>query len=121
MVDRDRSDDLSLFPDERATSTGPVACLGMTFASDEARRPHFLQALKELPELRKRPEFPLAEDEDILRLSAPRVANVLTQDVPLAPIDASVIPLPHRIPAGSPAVAGERGTVRKGAGDVLRT
>jgi len=51
---------------------GPVECLGMTFESDEARRAHFLDRLREkLPELRKRPDFPVAEDEDILRLSDP--------------------------------------------------
>lgn len=44
----------------------------MTFESDEARREHFLEKLREkLPELRKRPDFPVAEDEDILRLSDP--------------------------------------------------
>ncbi|MCP4662279.1 MAG: site-specific DNA-methyltransferase [bacterium] len=51
---------------------GPVECLGMTFESDEARREYFLEKLKEkLPELRKRPDFPVADDEDILRLSDP--------------------------------------------------
>ena len=49
-----------------------VECLGMTFESDEARREYFLQRLKEkLPELRQRPDFPMGEDEDILRLSDP--------------------------------------------------
>lgn len=72
MVDRARPDDLSLFPEERAHSTGPVECLGMTFDSEEARRAHFLEQLRDkLPELRKRPDFPVAEDEDILRLSDP--------------------------------------------------
>ena len=51
---------------------GPTRCLGMTFESDEARREYFLTRLKEkLPELRERPDFPTAEDEDILRLSDP--------------------------------------------------
>ena len=50
----------------------PVTCLGMTFESDEKRREHFLALLKEkLPELRQRPDFPIGEDEDILRLSDP--------------------------------------------------
>lgn len=78
VVDRARPDDPSLFPEERAASTGPVECLGMTFESEEARRAHFLKKLEEkLPELRKRPDFPLgsdggpAADEDILRLSDP--------------------------------------------------
>ncbi|MEW6742179.1 MAG: DNA methyltransferase [Planctomycetota bacterium] len=44
----------------------------MTFESDDARRKYFLERLREkLPELRKRPDFPIAEDEDILRLSDP--------------------------------------------------
>lgn len=50
----------------------PVECLGMTVESDKARRAYFLEKLKEkLPELRKRPDFPVAKDEDILRLSDP--------------------------------------------------
>ncbi|MBI4882199.1 MAG: DNA methylase, partial [Planctomycetes bacterium] len=68
-----------LFPEvDAGSSAGPVACLGMTFESDEARRTYFLENLKEkLPELRKRSDFPLgpdggpAADEDILRLSDP--------------------------------------------------
>ena len=49
-----------------------VQCLGMTFESDEARREYFLARLKEkLPELRQRPDFPVADDDDILRLSDP--------------------------------------------------
>lgn len=49
-----------------------VECLGMTFESEEARREYFLERLKlQLPELRKRPDFPIGEDEDILRLSDP--------------------------------------------------
>ena len=68
-----RKEDQELFEHERtAESSGPVECLGMTFESDEARRAHFLEELKEkLPELRKRPDFPVAEDEDILGLSDP--------------------------------------------------
>ena len=51
---------------------GPLTCLGMTFESEDARREHFLERLKEkLPELRKRPDFPHGEDEDILRMSDP--------------------------------------------------
>ena len=49
-----------------------VECLGMTFDSEDARREHFLARLKEkLPKLRQRPDFPVADDEDILRLSDP--------------------------------------------------
>ena len=44
----------------------------MTFESDDARRRFFLARLKEkLPDLRQRPDFPIGEDEDILRLSDP--------------------------------------------------
>ena len=58
--------------DEQPVTSEPVECLGLTFASDEARRTYFLQRLKEcLPDLRKRPDFPVGEDEDILRLSDP--------------------------------------------------
>jgi len=38
--------------------------------------------------------------------SAARVADALTQDVLLAPIESSVIPLPHQIQALSRAIAG---------------
>ena len=52
--------------------SGSVECFGMTFRSNKARRAHFLEKLKEkLPALRRRSDFPLAEDEDILRLSDP--------------------------------------------------
>jgi len=40
--------------------------------------------------------------------SAARVADALTQDVLLAPIESSVIPLPHQIRALSRAIAGDR-------------
>ena len=51
---------------------GSIRCLGMTFESEDARRAYFMERLKaKLPELRKRPDFPVAEDEDILRLSDP--------------------------------------------------
>ena len=52
--------------------SGAVECLGLTFESDDARREYFLGRLKEkLPALRQRPDFPVAEDADILRLSDP--------------------------------------------------
>ena len=55
-----------------AKDSTQVEWLGMTFESNEARREYFLRRLKEkLPELRQRPDFPVAEDEDILRLSDP--------------------------------------------------
>ena len=68
-----RKEQQELFEHERTVeSSGPVECLGMTFESDEARRAHFLRKLEEkLPELRKRPDFPVAKDDDILRLSDP--------------------------------------------------
>jgi len=53
---------------------GPVECLGEAFASDEARRAHFLERLREKledPEFRNQPGFPKATDEAILRLSDP--------------------------------------------------
>ena len=50
----------------------PVECFGITFESEDERREYFLERLKDkLPELRKRPDFPHGEDEDILRLSDP--------------------------------------------------
>ncbi|MBT7914055.1 DNA methylase, partial [Candidatus Bathyarchaeota archaeon] len=53
---------------------GPVECLGMTFASDDERREHFLGLLREKlqdPEFRKIEGFPIGSDEDILALSDP--------------------------------------------------
>ena len=53
---------------------GPVECLGEKFASDEARREHYLKLLAEKlkdPEFRKIEGFPIGEDEDILALSDP--------------------------------------------------
>ena len=58
--------------DERPVTPEPVECLGMTFESEDARRTYFLDRLKEkLLELRKRSDFPVGEDDDILRLSDP--------------------------------------------------
>jgi hypothetical protein len=56
------------------TNDGPVECLGRTFESDEARRAHFLDLLREKlqdPEFRNRPGFPKGSDEAILRMSDP--------------------------------------------------
>ena len=62
----------TLLRDAPAPREGPVECLGLTFESDDARRSHFLARLKEqLPALRERHDFPIGEDEDILRLSDP--------------------------------------------------
>ncbi len=52
-----------------------VECLGLTFDSDEARRAHFLEILREKlrdPEFRKIEGFPIGDDEDILALSRGR-------------------------------------------------
>jgi 16S rRNA G966 N2-methylase RsmD len=51
-----------------------VECLGSTFPDDEARRAHFLRILEERlgdPKFRKRDDFPLGDDSDILALSDP--------------------------------------------------
>ena len=59
-------------PRNPETPSGPVECLGRTFASEEERREHYLARLRALlPELRKRPDFPKGSDEDILQLSDP--------------------------------------------------
>ena len=55
-------------------TSGPVTCLGQTFASDEDRRKHFTAYLRKKlqePEFRKIEGFPHGEDEDILNLSDP--------------------------------------------------
>jgi DNA modification methylase len=51
-----------------------VECLGITFESEDARRQHFVEKLREKlkdAEFRNRPDFPVGNDEDILRLSDP--------------------------------------------------
>lgn len=51
-----------------------VECLGMTFESDEARRAHFTEILRQKladPAVRATPGFPKATDEAILRMSDP--------------------------------------------------
>src|SRR5207249_4678843 len=57
-----------------AIESGRVECLGLTFDSANARREHFLAQFHEKlkdPEFHKTPGFPVATDEDILRLSDP--------------------------------------------------
>ena len=57
-----------------AKTSGPVTCLGQTFASDAERRKHFTALLREKlqdPEFRKIEGFPHGADEDILNLSDP--------------------------------------------------
>lgn len=50
----------------------PVTVLGKTFENDGERRAYFRQELqKKLPELKKLEGYPIAEDEDILKLSDP--------------------------------------------------
>ncbi|TCN74252.1 DNA methylase [Vibrio crassostreae] len=55
-------------------ASGPVECLGMTFESDEARRAHFTDLLRDKlkdPEFRAIEGFPIGTDEAILELSDP--------------------------------------------------
>ncbi len=55
-------------------ATGPVECLGQTFASDAARREHYLELLAEKlkdPTFRKVEGFPQGTDEAILAMSDP--------------------------------------------------
>ena len=67
--------------DEQVVTSEPVECLGIRFESEDARRAHFLERLKEyLPALRKRPDFPVGEDEDILRLSDPPYLDARWQE-----------------------------------------
>jgi hypothetical protein len=57
-----------------AKKSGPVECLGQTFASEDARREHYLKLLAQKlkdPEFRKIEGFPIGKDEDILALSDP--------------------------------------------------
>lgn len=65
----------SLLGNENDTkASGPVECLGMTFESDDARRAHFTELLREKlkdPEFRAIEGFPIGTDEAILELSDP--------------------------------------------------
>src|SRR5947207_10445353 len=64
----------SLLNEQDTNVQRPVECLGLTFESDEARRAHFLEILREKlrdPEFRKIEGFPTGTDEDILALSDP--------------------------------------------------
>ena len=52
----------------------PVTCLGQTFASDDARRAHFTELLRQKlqdPAFRAIEGFPIGTDEAILALSDP--------------------------------------------------
>ena len=59
---------------ESRSATGPVTCLGLTFADGESRRSYFTEELRKKlqdPEFRRIEGFPIGEDEDILALSDP--------------------------------------------------
>ena len=63
-----------LLQDQRSEAIGPVECLGQKFASDTARREHFLKLLAEKlkdPEFRRQEGFPQGTDEAILAMSDP--------------------------------------------------
>ncbi|MBN8461440.1 MAG: hypothetical protein J0M01_01290 [Dechloromonas sp.] len=63
-----------LLHNQRAEATGPVECLGQTFASDAARREHYLKLLAEKlqdPAFRKQEGFPQGTDAAILAMSDP--------------------------------------------------
>ena len=58
----------------KAAASGPVECLGMEFPSEEARRAHFTEKLREKLKdkaFRGTPGFPQGTDEAILRMSDP--------------------------------------------------
>lgn len=60
--------------EQQALEKGKVQCLGMTFDSEDARRAHFTERLREKladPDFRKTPGFPKGTDEDIIRMSDP--------------------------------------------------
>lgn len=63
-----------LLKNHRGGTGGPVECLGQTFASDDARRAHFLTLLAEKledPAFRKQEGFPKGSDAAILAMSDP--------------------------------------------------
>lgn len=63
-----------LLEHHRSGTSGPVECLGQTFASDDARREHFLKLLTEKlqdPTFRKQDGFPKGSDAAILAMSDP--------------------------------------------------
>jgi DNA methylase len=58
----------------RDSHSGKIECFGLSFDSEDARREYFLNRLREKlkdPAFRKIDGFPIASDEDILRLSDP--------------------------------------------------
>ncbi|ASM99835.1 DNA methyltransferase [Xanthomonas citri pv. malvacearum] len=63
-----------LLHNQLSEAAGTVECLGQTFASDNARREHFLKLLAEKlqdPAFRKQEGFPQGTDEAILAMSDP--------------------------------------------------
>ena len=59
---------------KNTSSSDTIICLGQTFSSDEERRAHFTELLREKlsePAFRAIEGFPIAKDEDILALSDP--------------------------------------------------
>lgn len=68
-------DQQKLFEHEQpAESSGRIECLGMSFPSEEARRAHFLEKLRESLQdsaFRRIEGFPIGSDDDILALSDP--------------------------------------------------
>jgi hypothetical protein len=63
-----------LLKNPRSGNSGPVECLGQTFADDDARREHFLNLLAEKlqdPAFRKQEGFPKGSDAAILAMSDP--------------------------------------------------
>jgi 16S rRNA G966 N2-methylase RsmD len=74
MITKQPKQQGSLLADEAVSASGPVECLGIRFADEDARRTHFLEILKEKlkePKFRAIPGFPIGADEDILRVSDP--------------------------------------------------
>lgn len=68
------ADMTDLLQNHRSGTSGPVECLGQTFASDDARREHFLKLLAEKlldPAFRKQEGFPRGSDAAILAMSDP--------------------------------------------------
>jgi len=51
---------------------------------------------------------PISPDEIVYAATAARIADAISQDVLLAPLESTVIPLPHQIQALSRAVSGDR-------------
>lgn len=77
MIDKPTTSQLEIFtleddPANDAAAQTTVQCLGMTFGSEDERRAYFRRRLRErLPELRRIAGFPVATDDDIVRLSDP--------------------------------------------------